>query len=92
MLEFTLLAIVGILVGLYVRWMFRDKRYSSVADALLGIVGAVGAAWVMASSEMTWSSKATFTIWAAAVLPCIAHFLARRYTSAARQQVRRKAF
>jgi hypothetical protein len=35
MLGATLAVIAGVLVGLYVRWVLRDKGYGVVADVLL---------------------------------------------------------
>jgi uncharacterized membrane protein YeaQ/YmgE (transglycosylase-associated protein family) len=90
MLYFTLLVIAGALIGLYVQVISREKAYGAVADALLGITGAFAAAWAIGPREITWSARASLTIWTAAFLPYLSHFLARRRMSAAGRQVRRR--
>ena len=77
MLDFSILVITGISVGLVVRLIIGDKGYGPVADALLGITGALAAAWVIGRGELGWSWRANFTIWAAAALPYLAHVRAR---------------
>jgi uncharacterized membrane protein YeaQ/YmgE (transglycosylase-associated protein family) len=72
MLGATLAGIAGALVGLYVRWVLGDKGYGVVADALLGVTGAIAANWAAGSGDMDWSARATATIWASAALPCTA--------------------
>jgi uncharacterized membrane protein YeaQ/YmgE (transglycosylase-associated protein family) len=89
MLDFMLWVIAGVLVGLYIHLISKERAYGAVADALLGITGAFAAAWAIGSREITWSSRASFTIWAAAFFPYLSHFLARRQISATRRQARR---
>jgi uncharacterized membrane protein YeaQ/YmgE (transglycosylase-associated protein family) len=47
MLGATLAGIAGALVGLYVRWVLGDRGYGVVADALLGVTGAIAANWAV---------------------------------------------
>jgi uncharacterized membrane protein YeaQ/YmgE (transglycosylase-associated protein family) len=86
-LDFTLLVIAGVFIGLVVRYILGDKAYGAVADALLGTTGAFAADFAIGPGEITWSSRALLTIWAAAFLPCLAHFLSRRLTRVADREV-----
>jgi uncharacterized membrane protein YeaQ/YmgE (transglycosylase-associated protein family) len=86
MLAITLLVITGIVVGLVVRHIIGDHGYGRAADVLLGVTGAFGAGWVTRQSELAWSWRANFTIWAAASLPYLAHVLARGRTRIAIRQ------
>ena len=90
MLGATLARIAGALVGLYVRWVLGDRGYGVVADALLGVTGAIAANFAAGRGEMDWSARATATIWASAALPFTAHLIARRVASHSRAQVRRQ--
>jgi uncharacterized membrane protein YeaQ/YmgE (transglycosylase-associated protein family) len=87
MLGFALLIAAGVFVGMVVRLILGDKGYGAVTDALLGVIGAFAADWAIGRGDITWSSRATLTIWAAAFLPCIAHFLARRHMRVADRQL-----
>jgi uncharacterized membrane protein YeaQ/YmgE (transglycosylase-associated protein family) len=92
MLDSMLFVVAGASVGLFVRLIVGDKAYGAVADALLGITGAFAARWVIGQADIAWDSRALFTIWAAAFLPCVAHFFARRNRSTVDRQMRRGGF
>jgi uncharacterized membrane protein YeaQ/YmgE (transglycosylase-associated protein family) len=87
---FSLLVIAGIVVGLVVRHIIADNGYGPAADVLLGIVGAFAAGWAMGQSELGWTWRVNFTIWAAAALPYLAHRLTRGRTRIAGRQARQQ--
>ena len=87
---FSILVVTGISVGLVMRLIIGDEGYGPVADALLGITGALAAAWVIGQSELGWSWRANFTIWAAASLPYLAHVRARGQTRITDRQARQQ--
>jgi uncharacterized membrane protein YeaQ/YmgE (transglycosylase-associated protein family) len=78
------LLIIGLLTGLVTRSIAGGKAYGAVADALLGITGAFAVDWmlrVVFHTTISWSDSTLFTIWGAAALPLLVHFLARRQTA-----------
>ena len=78
------LLIIGIITGLVTRTIVGGKAYGPVADALLGITGAFAADWaleIFAPAPMYWTNSTLLTTWAAAALPLLAHFFARRRTT-----------
>jgi len=78
------LLLIGILTGLTTRFIVGGKAYGSVADALLGITGAFFVNWLLemlTHAAIPWSNSTLFTIWGAAALPLLAHFLARHQTA-----------
>jgi uncharacterized membrane protein YeaQ/YmgE (transglycosylase-associated protein family) len=90
MLSFTLVVLTGIVVGLVVRHIVGDHGFGRVADVLLGITGASAAAWAIRQSELSWSWRVNFMIWAAASLPYLAHVRARGRTRIAYRQARQE--
>jgi uncharacterized membrane protein YeaQ/YmgE (transglycosylase-associated protein family) len=59
------------------------KAYGPAADALLGVTGAFFVNWMLgllAHTTISWSSSTFFTIWGAAALPLLVHFLATHQT------------
>lgn len=74
---------IGILTGLVTRNIAGGEAFGPVADALLGITGAFFVNWMLELLIHTTSSpnSALFTIWGAAALPLLAHFLARHHTA-----------
>jgi uncharacterized membrane protein YeaQ/YmgE (transglycosylase-associated protein family) len=75
------LLLVGILTGLVTRTIVGGKAYGSAADALLGITGAFAVDWilrVLAHAPVSWSNSSLLTIWGAAALPLLTHFLTAR--------------
>jgi uncharacterized membrane protein YeaQ/YmgE (transglycosylase-associated protein family) len=89
---FAVLVVAGASVGLVARLILGDKAYGVVIDALLGITGAFAANWAIGRNEVTWSWRATLTIWAAAFLPWIAHFRARRNSRSASREMEHREF
>lgn len=84
------LLIIGILTGLATRTIVGGKAYGTVGDALLGITGAFLVDWVlglMTHPTTSWPDFTLFTIWGAAALPLLAHFLARHQTDRRRRKV-----
>lgn len=84
MLAPSWLLVIGIFVGLAARNIVGGKAYGTVADALLGITGAFAADWILRvlnHATMSWSDFTLLTIWGAAALPLLAHFLARRHAA-----------
>jgi len=80
MLAAWALLAIGILTGLVTRILVGGKAYGPVADALLGITGAFFVNWMLGlltQATISWSNSTLFTIWGAAALPVLAHFLAR---------------
>jgi|SRR5438477_2721029 len=76
--------IIGILTALVTRTIMGGEAYGPVADALLGITGAFAVDWmlgVVTPTTISWSNCTLFTIWGAAALPLLAHFIARRQTA-----------
>jgi len=75
---------IGIVTGLVTRSMASGNGYGRVADALLGITGAFAVDWilgVLTDTPIAWSRSTLFTIWGAALLPHLAHFIAKRHTA-----------
>jgi uncharacterized membrane protein YeaQ/YmgE (transglycosylase-associated protein family) len=84
MLAPTWLIGLGIVVGLIARFIAGGRAYGPVADALLGITGAFAADWILRlvpDAELSWAAFTLLTIWGAAALPLLAHFLAGRQTA-----------
>jgi uncharacterized membrane protein YeaQ/YmgE (transglycosylase-associated protein family) len=84
MLALWWLLTIGILTGLVTRTIVGGKAYGAVADALLGITGAFAVDWMLRMvfhTTISWSDSTLFTIWGAAALPLLVHFLARRQTA-----------
>jgi len=76
--------VIGILTGLVTRTIVGGKAYGLVADALLGITGAFSVNWMLGlqtHTTVSWPNSTLFTIWGAAALPLLAHFLARHQTA-----------
>ena len=75
---------IGILTGLVTRTIVGGQAYGRIADALLGITGAFFVNWILELLPQTtipWSNSTLFTIWGAAALPLLVHFLARHQTA-----------
>jgi uncharacterized membrane protein YeaQ/YmgE (transglycosylase-associated protein family) len=75
---------IGVLTGLVTRTIVGGEAYGFVADALFGITGALAVNWmlgVVTHTTISWSNCTLFTIWGAAALPLLAHFVARRQTA-----------
>lgn len=84
MLALLWLLTIGIITGLVTRTIVGGKAYGPVADALLGITGALAVDWMMrvvTQATMPWSDSTFFTIWGAAALPLLAHFFAKRHVA-----------
>lgn len=84
MLTVSSLLAIGILTGLLTRTIVGGKAYGLVADALFGVTGAFAVDWVLGvltHATMSWSDSTLLTIWGAAALPLLAHFLAKRQTA-----------
>jgi uncharacterized membrane protein YeaQ/YmgE (transglycosylase-associated protein family) len=81
MLPLWWLLLIGILTGLVTRTIVGGKAYGSVADALLGITGAFSVDWmlrVFTHAPMPLSDSTLLTIWGAAALPLLTHFISSR--------------
>lgn len=83
MLGASWLLAIGILTGLVTRTIVGGKAYGLVADALLGVTGAFAVDWALREtySTISWSNSTLLTIWGAAALPLLAHFLTKRHTA-----------
>lgn len=84
MLNSWWLVTIGALTGLVTRTIVGGKAYGLVADALLGITGAFAVdvmLEVLTHTTMPWSNSILLTIWGAAALPLLAHYLERRHAA-----------